>query len=139
MNISGLAEAINARWPREEAIVGSVTYGGSTSQIISLDVKFNGFFPITLDVNGDDYINAQWIIWCLDKLEELHQSQVPGSVEFGIDLVGKVGSNPVYFVQEIVYPDHDAWAPGDTFPFYDTRWQAVTVALFGALGVAVTP
>jgi hypothetical protein len=114
MNLQKLAEKINERWRESDAFISSAKFGDEPAHPISLDIMMNGAYPISYDINSDDYINATWIIWCLDRLEELGWNDVRFWMEDGL-----YGFAPLKM---------EATSG-------KTRAEAVTLALAKALGV----
>jgi hypothetical protein len=110
MNLQKLAEKINERW-------GDATRAKlrlSNQLILVSNVGWSCVY--TLD-NTDGH-NAEWIIWCLDRLEELGWR------------VQIVNYGQIYMVSDI----KDAQG-GERCAEGKTRAEAVTLALAKALGV----
>jgi hypothetical protein len=120
MNLQKLAEKINERWRESDAFISSAKFGDEPAHPISLDIMMNGAYPISYDINSDDYINATWIIWCLDRLEEL--GMFP-------KLLTRLSGG--YFC---ITAYGDLEGQSDAYPG-KTRAEAVTLALAKALGV----
>jgi mRNA-degrading endonuclease YafQ of YafQ-DinJ toxin-antitoxin module len=115
MNLQKLAEKINERWDGLNA--KAVTFPGMKSPAI-LCHELGSYC-----VNTEDAQSAHWIIWCLDRLEELGRepelySRYVGyrdrHIEYEVILVNPVRSG-MYKAK--------------------TRAEAVTLALAKALGV----
>jgi hypothetical protein len=107
MNLQKLAEKINERW-------GITVYATPDTMRVGDDGQPMHYLP-----KCTDSYNSDWIIWCLDRLEELY----PESIELSSDPKGK----------SVTYCD---MALGRTFTFKEaTRAEAVTLALAKALGV----
>jgi hypothetical protein len=134
MNLQKLAEKINERWRESDAFISSAKFGDEPAHPISLDIMMNGAYPISYDINSDDYINATWIIWCLDRLEELGMSpnlscqRRDGRFDCMWLVSGPMEGTTTSTGEPIM--DHKTMAsPGKT------RAEAVTLALAKALGV----
>jgi hypothetical protein len=108
MNLQKLAEKIKAKWEHFRG------YSVEDTEIIlwSHEVDLN-YVPAR-----DDHTNATWIIWCLDRLEELGWR------------VQIVNYGQIYMVSDI----KDAQG-GERCAEGKTRAEAVTLALAKALGV----
>ena len=140
MNLQKLAEKINERWGSEWH---SCYYDSQRRLCVSdfRDVPRSDYVNLNYynrDDSKDVSDNAHWIIWCLDRLEELHRPNPNFGLTFSVDVIGKElgGSEDDYCVQVIAYPRNgDAHAVDTAFPAGKTRAEAVTLALAKALGV----
>ena len=67
MNLQRLAELINAKWPHAErkphANAATLSFFKSDPSYCLYCLGFNVYAP--------DHANAEFIIWCLDRLDEL--------------------------------------------------------------------
>lgn len=135
------AELVNARWPE----CSSVHWGASDPGDFFISVhaanKWRDYH--SHDERGDtkpreDIHNASFIIWCLDRLEELwrtHWAEQVSNLRHGIDLIGAVAGDSEYCVHVIVYPESDAWISHKVYPAGATRAEACFLALLAALEV----
>lgn len=64
MNIERLAELINEKWPESSAHIGT------QGVVIYLEVTCSTG-RLDYEPGAVDETNGRWIIWCLDRLEEL--------------------------------------------------------------------
>jgi hypothetical protein len=133
MNLQKLAEKINERWGEDWYAEEQHGWG--------IDIKHptEGSRVAEYEVVGDDLCNGQWIIWCLDRLEELHKPNPMFGLTFSVDMLGRElgdGDGEDYCIQVVAYPRNgDDHAVDTTYPISKTRAEAVTLALAKALGV----
>jgi hypothetical protein len=123
MNLQKLAEKINERW---DSVGAAVEYASDyTTTDDALDVSWIRLKSpyVRADMgHRDDWYNAQWIIWCLDRLEELG---------WGKCFLAWRNDKNLYEV----FKSWDDIGGGFTVSEGKTRAEAVTLALAKALGV----
>lgn len=87
----------------------------------------------------DDLYNARFIVWGLERLEELWTPSGASLLSFGVDLIGRdtgESNSPQFGIQIAAYPNNgDEWAVHKTYTPGSTRAQAVYNALCKALEV----
>jgi hypothetical protein len=115
MNLQKLAEKINERVENHQAV-------GSPSHLyIGRHTEYHLLTPVEYYVNESDEYNGSYIIWCLDRLEELGDDTV---------LLAPPYTGGGY---KVCYLEIDG-SPQDV-AHGKTRAEAVTLALAKALGV----
>jgi hypothetical protein len=116
MNLQKLAEKINERVENHQAV-------GSPSHLyIGRHTEYHLLTPVEYYVNESDEYNGSYIIWCLDRLEELG---------WGECFLAWRNDKNLYEV----FKSWDDIGGGFTVSEGKTRAEAVTFALAKALGV----